>query len=295
MTCINRVVSPSTKQQAWLCLTDNIGPDFAAGKSHTVRKVLQQLNSSSPEEVTITWVNCMSVTAAGQVYSHVATSTAKGGDFQSAEDHKSTEASPDSDLDTTCHAVLDFDFPAAPTAFTSSSSGNKKSVTYKQLVNGLSSLQASSVCKQQTPIRPTRKMYRASRSASISSQDSATSLTVDTTPAATPKTPSRGRKSKQNSTTSSSTATTKHIVVLDEIDNLMSKSQADLVQLFLLPHAPSVHVMVIGIANSIDLTERMLPELKLNMCSPQLICFPAYTTKQLSDILTTSLDQLPCK
>eukprot|EP00775_Hariotina_reticulata_P008574 gene8574-8756_t len=62
-----------------------------------------------------------------------------------------------------------------------------------------------------------------------------------------------------------------------------------------LDQTPEVRVLLIGIANSIDLTERMLPELKLKMVSPTLICFPAYTSKQLTNILTACVAQLPCK
>jgi hypothetical protein len=47
-------------------------------------------------------------------------------------------------------------------------------------------------------------------------------------------------------------------------------------------------VLVIGIANSIDLTDRALPALKLRGCSPSLLCFPAYTAAQMSAILAAA-------
>ena len=101
------------------------------------------------------------------------------------------------------------------------------------------------------------------------------------------KSQSSKRKSKQ--------CVRKHVIVLDEIDNLMKKGSQDVFDLFMLPHQPNVRILVIGIANSIDLTERALPELKLLGCTPELVCFPAYTTKQISSILHKSLESLPAR
>lgn len=64
-------------------------------------------------------------------------------------------------------------------------------------------------------------------------------------------------------------------------------------ELFMLPHQPGVRVLVIGIANSIDLTERALPALKLRGCTPRLLAFPAYTTAQVVRILKASLEDVP--
>jgi hypothetical protein len=63
--------------------------------------------------------------------------------------------------------------------------------------------------------------------------------------------------------------------------------------LFMLPHQPGVRALVIGIANSIDLTERALPALKLRGCTPALVAFPAYTAAQAAAILKACLAQLP--
>ncbi|KAF6252575.1 hypothetical protein COO60DRAFT_1672110 [Scenedesmus sp. NREL 46B-D3] len=99
----------------------------------------------------------------------------------------------------------------------------------------------------------------------------------------------------QTPSSRSCSSSRRHIVVLDEIDNLAKKSHADLVQLFLLPQQPGLRLLLIGIANSIDLTERALPELKLRMASPQLLCFPAYSTKQLGCILAACMEAIPAK
>jgi cell division control protein 6 len=60
----------------------------------------------------------------------------------------------------------------------------------------------------------------------------------------------------------------------------------------MLPHHPGVRALVIGIANSIDLTERALPALKLRGCTPSLLAFPAYSTAQVSGILKACLEQV---
>lgn len=56
-----------------------------------------------------------------------------------------------------------------------------------------------------------------------------------------------------------------------------------------------VEALVIGIANSIDLTERALPQLRHRGATPTLVCFPAYSTNQVTAILKQRLAQLPCK
>jgi len=63
----------------------------------------------------------------------------------------------------------------------------------------------------------------------------------------------------------------------------------------MLPHQPGVRTLVVGIANSIDLTERALPALKLRGCTPTLIAFPAYTTAQVVSIIKACLEQVPEK
>ncbi|GBF91534.1 hypothetical protein Rsub_04274 [Raphidocelis subcapitata] len=82
-------------------------------------------------------------------------------------------------------------------------------------------------------------------------------------------------------------------VVLDELDALVGKGQQGVYELFMLPHQPGVRALVVGIANSIDLTERALPALKLRGCTPTLVAFPAYSTAQVVGIITTCLEQLP--
>lgn len=244
-------------------------PAALTGKSHTVRKVLQRLVTTQPQAASITWINCMTVSAAGQVYGQIAATAAGDSNFCPLEDSRlSQDPCSDSDLDSTCHVQLDLD-PAIECS--TAEVCNSGQATFQQLVDKLSTPSSSSM---------TSNISRQTRPSTTSASSSR---------------PTPRRKAVRTNKAQSSATPSRHIIVLDEIDNLIHRSQADLVQMFLLPHQPGVHVLVIGIANSIDLTERMLPELKLRRCSPRLICFPAYTAKQLTNILTSCLDELPCK
>lgn len=52
------------------------------------------------------------------------------------------------------------------------------------------------------------------------------------------------------------------ILVLDEIDQLSSKNQTVLYTIFEWPKLPKSKLLLIGIANALDLTERILPRLQ---------------------------------
>ena len=59
------------------------------------------------------------------------------------------------------------------------------------------------------------------------------------------------------------------------------------------PPPAGVNLALVAIANSLDLTERMLPALKCRGASPDFVCFPAYSKTQVQGILTLALSQLP--
>lgn len=42
------------------------------------------------------------------------------------------------------------------------------------------------------------------------------------------------------------------------------------------------NVSLLAIANSLDLTDRLLPKLRCQGIAPQLVCFPAYSRSQVS-------------
>uniref|UniRef100_A0A1I7ZW24 AAA domain-containing protein n=1 Tax=Steinernema glaseri TaxID=37863 RepID=A0A1I7ZW24_9BILA len=77
------------------------------------------------------------------------------------------------------------------------------------------------------------------------------------------------------------------IIVLDEVDHLCSKKQEVLYTAFKWP-CDFNNVILLGIANSLDLTERLLPKLKLTT-PPEVFVFKPYSTSNLVDILKAKL------
>ncbi|XP_017352621.1 cell division control protein 6 homolog isoform X3 [Cebus imitator] len=83
------------------------------------------------------------------------------------------------------------------------------------------------------------------------------------------------------------------VLVLDEMDQLDSKGQDVLYTLFEWPWLSNSHLVLIGIANTLDLTDRILPRLQAReKCKPQLLNFPPYTKNQIVTILQDRLNQV---
>lgn len=80
------------------------------------------------------------------------------------------------------------------------------------------------------------------------------------------------------------------LLVLDEIDQLDSKRQSVLYTIFEWPALANSRIVLIGIANALDLTERTLPRLQAR-CSlrPSTLHFAPYTKEQIINIFTTVL------
>jgi Cdc6-like AAA superfamily ATPase len=278
------------------------------GKSHTVRKVLQHSQLSRPSTPTVTWINCMSVTSAADVYSQVGAAAAgrRGTDMASLSSCCLDEYCSEPTSNTSSQKLTGLDSSDKPKTVdrSASSNSNHDTVTYQQLVAKLSQQQQTlqhEHLQQARPARPAVKSFRVPRSSKSSSSSSSSLQDTPNQASNNQSAVSSTSRKRRGSTVDlpgpadQAAAVTHHIIVLDEIDHLAKKSQAELVQLFLLPHQPEVQVLLIGIANAIDLTERMLPELKLKMVSPTLICFPAYTSKQLTGILAACAAELPGK
>lgn len=78
--------------------------------------------------------------------------------------------------------------------------------------------------------------------------------------------------------------------MLDEIDQLDSKRQSILYTIFEWPSLGESRIVLIGVANALDLTERTLPRLQTR-CSlrPTTLHFTPYTKEQIVSIFTTVL------
>ena len=83
-----------------------------------------------------------------------------------------------------------------------------------------------------------------------------------------------------------------YIATLDEIDHLMALDLEILYTLFQWSLHGSSRLILIGIANALDLTDRFLPRLKARNLKPQLLPFLPYTASQISSIITTKLKSL---
>ncbi|KAL1005992.1 hypothetical protein UPYG_G00066530 [Umbra pygmaea] len=83
------------------------------------------------------------------------------------------------------------------------------------------------------------------------------------------------------------------LLVLDEMDQLDSKAQEVLYTIFEWPYLPKSRLCLIGIANALDLTDRILPRLQsLPHCRPQLLHFPPYSQQELTAIVQDRLTQV---
>ncbi|CAH1104483.1 unnamed protein product [Psylliodes chrysocephalus] len=80
------------------------------------------------------------------------------------------------------------------------------------------------------------------------------------------------------------------LLVLDEIDQLESKNQSILYTIFEWPSKPNSQLLLIGIANALDLTDRVLPRLQTRCeLKPRLMHFAPYTKQQIIEIVTSRL------
>jgi cell division control protein 6 len=84
------------------------------------------------------------------------------------------------------------------------------------------------------------------------------------------------------------------ILILDEMDNIIQKSQQSLFELFtwasnLLNIEIRPNLLLIGIANALNLTDRFLPRLRSNCISPKILQFLPYTADQIKSVITNKL------
>ena len=83
-----------------------------------------------------------------------------------------------------------------------------------------------------------------------------------------------------------------YIVTLDEIDHLLTLDLEIIYSLFEWSLDRSSCLILIGIANALDLTDRFLPRLKARNLKPQLLPFLPYTASQIASVITTKLKNL---
>lgn len=83
-----------------------------------------------------------------------------------------------------------------------------------------------------------------------------------------------------------------YVVVLDEIDHILSLDLESLYKVFEWSMQKSSRLLLVGIANALDLTDRFLPRLKSRNLKPKLLPFLPYTAPQVKTIITKRLKSL---
>lgn len=84
----------------------------------------------------------------------------------------------------------------------------------------------------------------------------------------------------------------KYLLVLDEIDRLLEFDQDLLYAIFECSMARESRLILIGIANALDLTDRCLPKLKNRGLKPDLLPFMPYSAAQIANVLVSKLNAL---
>ncbi|KAJ6139344.1 ATPase AAA-type core [Penicillium samsonianum] len=82
------------------------------------------------------------------------------------------------------------------------------------------------------------------------------------------------------------------LVTLDEIDHLLNGDSGVLQSLFEWSLQSKSKLMLIGIANALDLTDRSLPQLKAKNLKPRLLPFLPYGAASIANVMTNRLRSL---
>ncbi|ORY12107.1 P-loop containing nucleoside triphosphate hydrolase protein [Clohesyomyces aquaticus] len=85
---------------------------------------------------------------------------------------------------------------------------------------------------------------------------------------------------------------TSYVVTLDEVDHLLELDSDLLYNIFEWSLQRSSGLVLVGIANALDFTDRFLPRLKARGLKPHLLPFLPYTSSQIASVITSKLRAL---
>lgn len=85
---------------------------------------------------------------------------------------------------------------------------------------------------------------------------------------------------------------TSYVVTLDEVDHLLELDMELLYNIFEWSLQKSSGLVLVGIANALDFTDRFLPRLKARGLKPHLLPFLPYTAPQIASVITSKLKAL---
>ncbi|KAI1277445.1 P-loop containing nucleoside triphosphate hydrolase protein [Xylaria sp. FL0933] len=83
-----------------------------------------------------------------------------------------------------------------------------------------------------------------------------------------------------------------YLIVLDEIDHILTLDLESLYKVFEWSMQKTSRLLLVGIANALDLTDRFLPRLKSRNLKPELLPFLPYSAAQIKAIITRRLKSL---
>lgn len=83
-----------------------------------------------------------------------------------------------------------------------------------------------------------------------------------------------------------------YVIMLDEIDHILTLGLESLYRMFEWSLQQPSRLVLVGVANALDLTNRFLPRLKAKNLKPELLAFLPYNAAQIKNIITTRLKSL---
>ncbi|KAF2265623.1 cell division control protein Cdc6 [Lojkania enalia] len=86
-----------------------------------------------------------------------------------------------------------------------------------------------------------------------------------------------------------------YVITLDEVDHLLGLDLDLLYNIFEWSLQHSSSLVLVGIANALDFTDRFLPRLKARGLKPHLLPFLPYTAPQIASVITSKLKSLTLK
>ena len=87
-------------------------------------------------------------------------------------------------------------------------------------------------------------------------------------------------------------SSTIYLITLDEIDHILTMGLESLYRVFEWSLQKNSRLVLVGIANALDLTDRFLPRLRSKNLKPELMSFLPYTAAQVKHIITSRLKSL---
>jgi len=263
------------------------------GKSLTTRAVLRSMavsaaalrkpgnsNSIKNKQPALISVNCMTLTEPSQVIGHILSG------WYAARARRSSNGGSSS-------AFLKSNEITDPIMYTPFS--KEATTTATNNLRRMSS--GGGACSSSSPLEELQSIVSASQSA-VGCGGSGTSLTGNKGRRSSAGSSPQPFNNNNNNSKDQNNGGPMMVVILDELDSLLTGRTGDALieDLFCLAHAEGSRLVLIGIANSIDLVQQLMKpggSLHKRNLRPLHLIFPAYLRHQFSRVLNQRLSMLP--